>query len=59
MTCEFDLGGKGLYSIKWYKDEFEFYRYMPDNRPPVQSFPVPGINLDVSRYHVLVTIVVI
>ncbi|XP_068084816.1 uncharacterized protein [Anabrus simplex] len=45
LSCRFDLGGERLYSVKWYKDEFEFYRYMPDNFPPCQSLPVRGVTL--------------
>lgn len=50
LTCNFDLGEGKLYSIKWYKDEFEFFRYMPDNKPAqIQTFPLHGVNLDVSK----------
>ncbi|XP_068081498.1 uncharacterized protein [Anabrus simplex] len=46
LECRFELGGtQGLYSVKWYKDDLEFFRYMPDNRPQHQSFPVPGVKL--------------
>ena len=48
LGCQFDLGGRRLYSVKWYKDEFEFFRFMPDNRPQTQVFPLEGITLDVS-----------
>jgi len=30
LQCQFDTEAAKLYSVKWYKDEFEFYRYMPD-----------------------------
>ncbi|XP_046388693.1 uncharacterized protein LOC124157742 [Ischnura elegans] len=49
LECRFDLGttGANLYSVKWYKDDHEFFRYTPDDRPPhTQLFPVQGINLD-------------
>ncbi|XP_066993867.2 uncharacterized protein [Anabrus simplex] len=46
LECRFELGaGQGLYSVKWYKDDLEFFRYMPDNRPPEWSFPVSGVTL--------------
>ncbi|XP_067006861.1 synaptogenesis protein syg-1 [Anabrus simplex] len=45
LSCRFDLGGDRLYSVKWYKDEFEFYRFMPDNLPPCHHLPVPGVTL--------------
>lgn len=48
MSCKFDITRGKLYSVKWYKDEFEFFRYMPDNKNHIQTFPVPGVYLDVS-----------
>ncbi|XP_047365339.1 uncharacterized protein LOC124955237 isoform X1 [Vespa velutina] len=47
LRCEWRLlGGAGLYSVKWYKDEHEFFRYVPDNDPKIQTFPQLGIHLD-------------
>nr|CAD7429330.1 unnamed protein product [Timema monikensis] len=48
LSCNFDLAGLKLYSVKWYKDDFEFFRYMPDNSPHSQALPVPGITVDLS-----------
>ena len=50
LSCEYDLQGGNLYSVKWYKDEIEFFRYMPDYKPPSQAFPTPDISLDVSNH---------
>ena len=50
LTCEYDLQGGNLYSVKWYKDESEFFRYMPDYAPRSQAFPTPDISLDVSNH---------
>ncbi|GLH14467.1 Basal cell adhesion molecule [Gryllus bimaculatus] len=55
LRCHFDVGSERLYSVKWYKDEFEFYRFMPDNMPPSQVFPVPGVTLKVSLLRCLRT----
>ncbi|XP_054275151.1 uncharacterized protein LOC128994553 [Macrosteles quadrilineatus] len=49
LECKFDTEAAKLYSVKWYKDEFEFYRYMPDSHPSSQVFPVPGVSIDESR----------
>ncbi|XP_046393980.1 uncharacterized protein LOC124161825 [Ischnura elegans] len=48
LSCNYDLESSPLYSIKWYKDEEEFYRYVPKEAPPTQVFPLSGINVDVS-----------
>lgn len=48
LTCTFDTEGAKLYSVKWYKDENEFFRYMPDNWPQTQVFTLVGVELDVS-----------
>ena len=65
LHCEFDLHGEPLYSVKWYKDNVEFYRYLPRDTPPSLSFPVPGdhinniINIINIIYHILGTEVVL
>lgn len=43
-----DDGPEHLYSVKWYKDNEEFYRYVPKANPPQQSYKVDGIRVDVS-----------
>lgn len=48
LECLFDLQGESLYSVKWYKDGHEFYRFLPRNNPPINLFPLPGIHVDVS-----------
>ncbi|KAG8240320.1 hypothetical protein J437_LFUL000795 [Ladona fulva] len=50
LECKFELGGgeDSLYSVKWYKDDHEFFRYTPDDQPQIQLFPVAGVTLDVS-----------
>lgn len=35
-----------LYSVKWYKDGEEFYRYVPKSNPPQNSYKVEGIKVD-------------
>lgn len=48
LECHFDLQGETLYSVKWYKDGQEFYRFLPRDRNPVQLFPMKGVDVDVS-----------
>ena len=48
LTCRFDMGSDTLYSVKWYKNDLEFYRYVPNDRPKLQVFAQKGIHVDVS-----------
>lgn len=49
LLCRYDLEGEPLYTIKFYKGREEFYRYMPKEHPQTQIFPLPGIDVDVSK----------
>lgn len=42
-----------LYSVKWYRDNEEFYRYVPKDNPPQHSYNVDGIKVDVSGSYLL------
>ena len=48
LTCKYDLEGDNLYSIKWYRNGHEFYRYIPSDHPQTTIFNGNGINVDVS-----------
>jgi hypothetical protein len=53
MVCDYSLAQDELVdSIKWYKDNNEFYRIIP-NAPSVQDrvihFRRPGIKLDIQK----------
>lgn len=43
-----DYEPESLYSVKWYKDNEEFYRFVPKSNPPQNSYKVEGIKVDVS-----------
>lgn len=49
LDCPFSIhyGGK-LYSVKWYQNADEFYRYLFADVPPVTVYQRPGIVVDVS-----------
>ncbi|RZF40171.1 hypothetical protein LSTR_LSTR012414, partial [Laodelphax striatellus] len=49
LKCDFTLGQGKLNSVKWYKDEMEFFRFIPDMQPEIQLFPLSGISLDQYR----------
>ncbi|XP_075586863.1 uncharacterized protein LOC124490115 [Dermatophagoides farinae] len=39
LECRYRLNvNKKLYSIKWYKDDDEFFQYMPNDHPKVQHY---------------------
>lgn len=48
LVCKFSMEGDTLYSVKWYKNNQEFYRFVPKDRPKLQVFPLKGIHVDVS-----------
>lgn len=49
LSCIYELENDVLYSIKWYKNDVEFYRYVPNDWPPGQFLPLPGIRVDLSK----------
>ena len=49
LKCMYDLHNNSLYSLKWYKDGEEFFRFMPSISPNLEVFAVPGITIDVSQ----------
>lgn len=53
LKCDFDMEGDMLYSLKWYKDEQEFYRFVPNDKPKLQIFPVKGVTVQVSLLYYL------
>ena len=42
------MEGDSLYSVKWYRNEQEFFRYVPNDRPEHQIFPQHGIRVEVT-----------
>lgn len=50
LRCHYDLTGDELYSVKWYRDYVEFYRYLPsDEQKSGQTFTLKGVHVDVSK----------
>ena len=48
LRCDYDLEGAPLYSLKWYRGFYEFYRYSPSENPSTKIFNFSWINVDVS-----------
>ena len=49
LKCNYDLENSKLYSVKWYKDGQEFFRFMPSMENKIEVFQVPGVRIDVSQ----------
>lgn len=49
LGCHYDLQGDPLYTVKWYRGTFEFYRFSPVENPSQKVFPFQGIHVDRSR----------
>ena len=50
LVCDFDLEGEILYSVKWYKNLVEFYRFLPSNVPnSATAISMNGFTVEVSR----------
>ncbi|KAJ2947176.1 hypothetical protein O0L34_g16534 [Tuta absoluta] len=49
LECDFELGSDSLYSVKWYRDNEEFYRYIPNASPPKLAYKLDGIKVDLQK----------
>ncbi|CAM1300484.1 Uncharacterised protein g2730 [Pycnogonum litorale] len=49
LDCAFDMQGSRLYSVKWYKDGVEFYRYVPKSKPQIRAFRNRGIHVNIEK----------
>lgn len=51
LFCDYDMQMDKLYSVTWYKDNEEFYRYVPSSKHLKHSYSMDGITVDVSIYY--------
>uniref|UniRef100_T1K077 Ig-like domain-containing protein n=1 Tax=Tetranychus urticae TaxID=32264 RepID=T1K077_TETUR len=56
IICSYDLEGYPLYTLKWYRNEEEFFRYEPKAKEPYMYLPVKGIKINRSNStHILLS----
>ncbi|KAG8322734.1 hypothetical protein J6590_018119 [Homalodisca vitripennis] len=47
LQCVYEMEGlEKLYTVKWYRENEEFYRYVPKYKPSQISYKVEGIRVD-------------
>lgn len=49
LECPYDLEGSSLYSVKWYKNGREFFRFLPKNPHPMTVYVREGVDVDKDR----------
>ncbi|XP_018370295.1 PREDICTED: uncharacterized protein LOC108765903 isoform X2 [Trachymyrmex cornetzi] len=49
MSCKYDLQSDTLYTVKWYKQSAEFFRYVPKEMPPIGVFGELGARVVTNR----------
>lgn len=45
LECHYEISGN-LYSIKWYLNDREFFRYQPEEETNIMIFNIPGVNVN-------------
>ena len=48
FNCTFTLEDEKLFAIKWYRGNYEIFRYIPSGDVPKKTFPLEGYNVSVS-----------
>lgn len=48
LLCNYDMQMDKLYSVTWYKDNEEFYRFVQSSKHHKHSYKMDGITVDVS-----------
>lgn len=63
LNCSYDLENEPLYSIKWFKKNYEkdkmedglswaeFYRFIPNDDEIKKAFPMKGVKVDLEKSH--------
>ncbi|XP_069177312.1 uncharacterized protein [Procambarus clarkii] len=46
LRCDYEKGNSSIYSVKWFKDDDEFYRFIPRDSPQYVIYPIAGVSVD-------------
>ncbi|XP_072397754.1 uncharacterized protein [Diabrotica undecimpunctata] len=48
LNCDY-RPDNNIYTVKWYMGQYEFFRFTPNEVPPVKVFPLNGISVDINN----------
>lgn len=48
LRCHYEPENTPLFTLKWYRGNYEFYRYQPNENQKMIAFEHPHIQIDVS-----------
>ncbi|XP_042235138.1 uncharacterized protein LOC121874884 [Homarus americanus] len=48
LGCHWEVPNNKLYSLKWYLNDREIFRYMPEENPSIEVHPLPGVNVNIE-----------
>ncbi|XP_068209198.1 junctional adhesion molecule 2A-like [Palaemon carinicauda] len=49
LSCLFDLEGKKLYSLNWWRGSEQFFQFSPNSQEQILIYDSPGIEIDKDR----------
>ncbi|XP_050685936.1 uncharacterized protein LOC126980279 [Eriocheir sinensis] len=50
LECVWSAGDRGFYSVRWYKDEEQFYSFVPKNKPQVKvDHDIRGVSVELNK----------
>ncbi|KAI5709881.1 hypothetical protein M8J75_003855 [Diaphorina citri] len=49
LKCNYNLEDEALYTMKWYRNGREFYRFTPREKPQTKIFPIVEVPLQIAN----------
>ncbi|XP_045108601.1 cell adhesion molecule 3-like isoform X1 [Portunus trituberculatus] len=50
LECLWRAGNRGFYSVRWYKNDEQFYSYVPKNKPQIKvDHHLQGVSVELSK----------